>query len=85
VWWAQPPTRVAFFAWSTALDKILTLDNLRKRHVIMVDRCYMCKRNMESVDHFLHCNVAYALWIVLFTCFGMSWVMPKKVIDLFTC
>jgi hypothetical protein len=25
--------------------KILTIDNLRKRHVIVVDWCVMCKKN----------------------------------------
>jgi hypothetical protein len=32
-----------FFAWSAALSKILTLDNLKKWHVIVIDKCYMCK------------------------------------------
>jgi len=30
IWWSKVPLRVAFFTWSTALGKILTLDNLRK-------------------------------------------------------
>jgi hypothetical protein len=51
-----------FFAWSVALGKILTVDNLRKRHVIIVDRCCLCKRNGESMDHILlHCDMAFAL------------------------
>jgi hypothetical protein len=45
----------------------------------------MCKLNEESMDHLLHCNVAYALWSALFTHFGLSWVMPRRVIDLFAC
>jgi hypothetical protein len=35
------PLRAAFFTWSAALSKILTMDNLRKWHVIDV----MCKKN----------------------------------------
>jgi hypothetical protein len=72
--------RVAFCAWSAALCKILTLDNLKKRHVIMVDRCCMCKKNGKSMDHLL-----LAMWNALFTHFGMSWVMPTSIIDLFAC
>jgi hypothetical protein len=31
------PMRVTFFVWMVVLGKILTLDNLRKRHVIVMD------------------------------------------------
>jgi len=86
VWQTQTPSQAAFFAWSVVLDKILTMDNLRKMHVILVDRCCMCKRNGESVDHLLlHCDVAYALRSALFTRFGLSWVMSRRVFDLFAC
>jgi len=63
VWQTQAPTQAAYFGWSAVLGKILALNNLRKRYVILVDRCCMCKRNGESVDHLLllHCDVAYAL------------------------
>jgi hypothetical protein len=51
-----------FFAWSAALGKILTVDNLRKMHVIIVDRCCLCKSNEESVDHLLlQFNVAFVM------------------------
>jgi hypothetical protein len=41
---------------------ILTMDNLIKRRVIVIDRCCMCKTNGESVDHLLlHCEVACTL------------------------
>jgi hypothetical protein len=84
VWRTQAPPRVIFFAWLVALGKILTLDNLRKRHVIVINRCCMCKRSEEMVDHLLlHCEVASALWSAIFCSFGMSWVMPRWVSKLF--
>jgi hypothetical protein len=59
VWRTKVPLMVAFFVWSAALGKILTMENLGKRHVIVVDRCCMCKKNRESVDHILiHSEVA---------------------------
>jgi hypothetical protein len=68
VWRTKVPLRVAFFAWSAALGKILTMDNLWKRHVIVVDWCCMCKKNGEFVDHLLlHCEVACAIWNVFFS------------------
>ena len=40
-----------------------TIDNLRKRKVCILDCCYMCKCNSETIDHlFLHCLVALELW-----------------------
>jgi hypothetical protein len=63
VWRTQAPSRAAFFVWTVAIGKILTLDNFRKWHVIVINKCYMCKKTGESVDHFLlHCDVASALW-----------------------
>jgi hypothetical protein len=62
IWHTKVPTCVAFFGWTMALGKILTHDNLRKRNIVVVDWCYMCKKNSESVDHLLlHCEVASAL------------------------
>jgi len=84
IWRTNAPLKVDFFAWAAALGKILTLDNLKKRRVI--DRCCMCKKNGESVDHLLlHCEVACVLWNAIFSCFSLSWVMPRRVVDFFAC
>uniref|UniRef100_A0A7N2MKQ0 Structural maintenance of chromosomes protein 1 n=1 Tax=Quercus lobata TaxID=97700 RepID=A0A7N2MKQ0_QUELO len=41
------------------LGNILTIDNLRKWKILILDWCYMCKRNGESVDYLLiHCSLA---------------------------
>uniref|UniRef100_A0A2N9HX34 Reverse transcriptase domain-containing protein n=1 Tax=Fagus sylvatica TaxID=28930 RepID=A0A2N9HX34_FAGSY len=45
----RAPPRVAFFVWAAALGRIFTIDNLRKRHVIVIDWCYMCKGCGESI------------------------------------
>ena len=40
------------------------LDNLMLRGLPLANRCYMCCRSAESVDHLLlHCPVAYSLWV----------------------
>jgi hypothetical protein len=39
---AEPLLRVVFFAWLATLGKI-TVDNLRKQKIIVVDCCCMCK------------------------------------------
>jgi hypothetical protein len=72
--------------WTASLGKILTLDNLRKRGLIVVEWCYMCKRSGESINHLLlHCEVARTLWSVLFSLFGVKWVMNERVLDLLAC
>ena len=59
VWHSNIPPRVAFFSWTAALGKILTLDRLWNKGVPVMDWCYMCKRSGESVNHHLsslsHC------------------------------
>jgi hypothetical protein len=55
------------------------LDNLRKWNVIVVDWCCMCKKNVESIDYLLHCEVERDLWSLPFNLFGIGWVMPRKV------
>jgi hypothetical protein len=55
IWKVNFPPRVTFFVWTTTLEKILTLDNLHKRNIIVIEWCYMCKTCIESIDHlFLH-------------------------------
>jgi hypothetical protein len=63
------------------LGRILTLDNLRKMNVIVVDWSYMCKMSGESID-LLHCEVARELWVSIFCLSGVELVMPGKVIEL---
>ena len=70
IWKQKIPSRVAFFVWTAALGKCLAISNLRKRKVCILDWCYMCKCNCETVDHlFLHCPVALELWDMVFGLF----------------
>ena len=48
------PKRVAFFMWTTAHGWILTLDTLMLQGLPLVNQCYMCCHNEESVDHLLY-------------------------------
>ena len=44
----------------------------------------MCKNCGESVDDLLlYCPIACELWSLVFCLFGIHWVMPQKVIELF--
>jgi hypothetical protein len=49
----------SFFVLTVAFGQILTLDNLTKGIVIIVELCCMCKRSGESIAHVLiHCELA---------------------------
>jgi hypothetical protein len=86
IWKAKVLPRVAFFSWRAASGKILTLDNLRHRGIILASWCCMCKADGESVDHLLlYCPYAKKLWDMIFALFGIHWVMPKQVIEVFSC
>ncbi|XP_042954850.1 uncharacterized protein LOC122291257 [Carya illinoinensis] len=86
IWRSHMPSKVAFFTWTASLGKILTLDNLRKRGIIVMDWCFICKKNGETVDHLLlHCEVPRALWDGIFGRTGLAWAMPLRVVDLLAC
>jgi hypothetical protein len=75
----------SFLTWLMALRMILNMDSLRKGHV-MVDWCYMFKSDEEFMDHLLlHCEVTCALKRAFFIRFGLSWVMPRRVVDQCVC
>jgi hypothetical protein len=51
--------------------------------MVVVNRCWLCKSDGESVDHLLlHCGAARALWNAFFNRFGLCWVMPCSVKEL---
>jgi hypothetical protein len=94
-WHAKVAPRVAFFTWLASLGKVLTVDNLETTKyylgelVLYVQSrwgCCMCKVDWESVDHlFLHCALARELWTMVFSLFGMHWVMPRRIVDVLAC
>jgi hypothetical protein len=68
--------------WTATHGKILTLDNLRKRGVILVEWYCRCRRSRESINLLLlHCEVARELWSAIFTLFGVHEVMPTRVVQ----
>ena len=57
VWNPWIPLKVVFFfAWQAAWGRNLTLDQLKRRGWGMLNRCYLCKGEEETVDHIFHCG-----------------------------
>ena len=73
IWKTRAPPRVAFFVWTAALRHILTTDNLRRRHVIILDWCCLCKNSGESISHLLmHWSATREVWNFIFSIFGIQ-------------
>ena len=76
--WA--PMRVSFFAQEASWNRILTIDQLKKRGWNMPNRCYLCKEKEETTDHlFLFCKKATMLWSLIFSLFGVQWVLHSSI------
>ena len=67
IWKVKAPPKIAFYTWTAAKGRYLTLDSLWKRHICVVNRSCMCKNDWESVDRLLiHCPFACDLWSFYF-------------------
>ena len=82
----QGTFKSVLFYLDDGVREILTIDNLRKRNLIVINRCCLRKSDGETIDCLLlHCEIARSLWYAIFNRFGLSWVMPSKVAGLFAC
>jgi zinc-binding in reverse transcriptase len=51
IWEITAPLRVHVFLWLLLQDKILTIENMRKRGWIVASMCYLCRQHQESMIH----------------------------------
>ena len=80
IWSNWVPTKMSFFAWEASWGKVLTLDQIKKQGRALANRCFLCGKDEETIDHLLlHCPVARLLWDLLLAIFGVNWVFPKSV------
>ena len=74
---------MSFFLWTAVRGGILTIDNLVKRNLPLVNWCRLCRCDVEIVDHLLlHYKFVHTLCSEVFYLFGVQWVMPKTVVSL---
>ena len=83
IWCVKVPKRVSFFLWTATRGGILTIDNLVKKNLPLVNWCCLCRCDEETVDHLLlHCKFASALWSEVLIMFGVQWVMLDIIVSL---
>ncbi|RVW63723.1 putative ribonuclease H protein [Vitis vinifera] len=81
IWKANVPPKVAFFVWEASWGKILTLEQLQRRGTRWQIGVF-CLSEVEMVDHLLlHCAKTRALWSLIFSLFGVDWVLSGSVKD----
>ena len=80
IWRANVSPKVAFFAWEASWGKILTLEQLQRKGYSLANRCFLCLSELETVDYLLlHCVKTQTLWNLLFSLFGVAWVLSSLV------
>ncbi|RVX09480.1 putative ribonuclease H protein [Vitis vinifera] len=80
IWKVTVQPKVSFFGWVATWGKALTLDQLQRRGWALANRCYLCQKHEESIDHILlHCEKVRTLWVLLYSMFGVQWVLPATV------
>ena len=80
IWQSKVQPRICFFAWEAAWGRVLTHDQIQKRGSHLANRCFLCKRNEETIDHLLlHCAITRVLWELLCSLFGICWVHPCSI------
>lgn len=81
IWTSKVPRRIVFYVWTAAWGRILTIDNLMRHNITLVNWFCMFKYCAESVDH--HCTYATKSWSFIFSSifFCVCWVMPSNMVD----
>lgn len=83
-WRIKAPPRIIAFGWSTLLGGILTMDNLRRRRVLVVNACPMCLSDEETIDHLLrNCKTAQFIWKATLGWFHNCGPLPQSIPTLF--
>ncbi|CAN0856068.1 Putative ribonuclease H protein At1g65750 [Linum grandiflorum] len=66
IWVKSAPTKVQCFLWRVFHKKVASLDNLQRRGYHMANRCPMCQKTIETVDHlFLRCAFSRTIWDII--------------------
>ena len=87
LWKTGVTSKVAIFCWFVLWGKVNTHELMLLRNpqlAISPGWCYMCKNSNEDIKHlFLHCPFAPKLWSFLLKKLGVSWVLGKRIGDIF--
>ena len=73
---------MGFFAGEVWWNKVLTMDQPKRRGFPLASRCPLCG-GAEDLNHLLiHCPMIWELWGALLSILGTAWVCPFLARDL---
>lgn len=82
VWKLGILPKIAAFWWLCLQNKILTMDNLMKQGVQLVNMCVLCKEEAETLDHrCIHCPYSNGIWNEIWYRLGLVQVSSKTLRD----
>ena len=72
--------------WTLAHQKIMTVENLKKRGIASPMRCVLCKNSEESLEHlFIECKFSQEVWEQAFEDLNWDLKLPTIWSDFFDC
>lgn len=82
------PLRVEAFYWRVVSSKVSTVDNLRRRGILLddyFDICVLCGMERENIDHlsFIINEFTQFIWCRFLDKCGVYWCMPSTVAKVF--
>lgn len=84
IWYTPVPLMVRFFMWTASMGKILMIDMLRRKWLMLTNYFWLCKADGESASHsLLHCPFTWEVWLGVLWDFGMRWTIPPDLHPLF--
>ena len=83
-WNKWVPSKMGFFAWEGWWGRALTMDQLKRRGFSLANRCPLCGKDEENIEHpLLHCPMVWGIWSFLLTSMGVAWVPLWLIKDWF--
>lgn len=80
LWKQNIPLKVRFFLWRLFLNRLPTLDNLKKKNVRVSSNswlCPLCNQVEETTTHvFFSCRVAESVWKTIYSRGSLATVLP---------
>ena len=70
-------SKMGFFAWEAWWGRVLTMDQLKMRGFFLANRCLLCRKDGENIEHLLlHCPMVCGIWFFLLMSIGV--VKPRE-------